>query len=113
MTFPRIGCFKGTFKLQVRQVSQSYQASPRRLAYALQEPLKEEMYQLYKQLIIVLLDVDEISEWCKSFVLVPKANGKVQLCLDVARLNEVLFRHVHWDHTLNYILPGCQIPHAQ
>ena len=34
--------------------------------------------------------MDETSEWCNSFVLVPKANVKVQLSLNPARLNKVL-----------------------
>ena len=39
--------------------------------------------------IITLLGVDEATEWCNSFVLAPKANGKVRLCLDPAQLNQV------------------------
>ena len=35
-----------------------------------------------KQDIISPLGIDETSEWCKSFVLVPKANAKVRLYLD-------------------------------
>ena len=33
---------------------------------------------------IASLGIDETSEWCNCFVLVPKANGKVRLCLDPA-----------------------------
>ena len=49
--------------------------------------------------------MDETPEWCKSFILVPKANGRVWLCLDPARLNEVLIRPVYRGLTLNNILP--------
>ena len=55
--------------------------------------------------IITPLGVDESVEWCNSFVLVPKANGKVRLCLDLARLNQVLIRPIHMGPTLNDILP--------
>ena len=34
------------------------------------------------------LGVDEMAEWCNSFALVPKANGKVRLCVDPAQLNQ-------------------------
>ena len=51
------------------------------------------------------LGVDETAEWCNSFVLVPKANGKVRLCLDPARLNQALIRPIHRGPTLNDILP--------
>ena len=44
-------------------------------------------------------------DWCKSFVLVPKVNGKVRLCLDLVRLNQALIRPVHGGPMLNDILP--------
>ena len=37
--------------------------------------------------------------------MAPKANGKVRLCLDPARLNQVLIRPVHRGPTFNDILP--------
>ena len=55
--------------------------------------------------IIMPFGVDKTSEWCNSFVLVPKANDKVSLCLDPAWLNQALIRPVHWGPTLNDILP--------
>ena len=55
--------------------------------------------------IIMPLGIDESTEWCNSFVLVPEANGKVRLCLDPARLNQALIRPVHQGPTLNDILP--------
>ena len=38
-------------------------------------------------------------------MLVPKANGKVRLCLDPVRLNQALIRPIHRGPTLNGILP--------
>ena len=55
--------------------------------------------------IITPQGVDEMAEWCNSFVLVPKVNGKVRLCLDPARLNQALIRPIHRGPTLNDILP--------
>ena len=55
--------------------------------------------------IIMPLGVDKTLEWCNSYMLVPKANGKVRLCLDPAQLNQALIRAVHWGLTLNDILP--------
>ena len=51
------------------------------------------------------LGVDETAEWCNSFVLVPKANGKVRLCLDQTRLNQALIRPIHRGPMLNDMLP--------
>ena len=43
-------------------------------------------------------------KWCNSFVLVPKANSKVWLCLYPAMHNKALIRLVHRGPTLNDIL---------
>ena len=77
----------------------------RHVAYVLQKLFKDKMDWLQKLYIITPLGVDETAEWCNSFVLVPKAKGKVRLCLDPARLNQALIRPVHRGPTLNNILP--------
>ena len=46
--FNGIGCFEGTFSLQLKPDSKPYQAPPRHVAYALQKPFKEELEQLQK-----------------------------------------------------------------
>ena len=102
--FNRIGCFEGTFSLQLKPHSKPYQASPRCMAYALQKPFKDELDQLQKMDIITPLGVDKTAEWCNSFVLVPHMNGKVRLCLDPVRLNQALIRPIHRGPTLNDIL---------
>ena len=71
-----IGCFQGTFSLQVTEGSHPYQVPRKRVAYTVQKPLKEEPEWLQKQQVIVPLGLDETSEWCIGFVLVPRANGR-------------------------------------
>ena len=66
------------------------------------EPLQE-LERLQKYQIIVLLVIEEASEWCNSFILVPKANGKVWLCLDLARLKKAMIILVHRGSSLNDI----------
>ena len=75
------------------------------MAYTLQKPFQEELERLQKQDIRAPLGVSETSGWCNSFVLVPKADGKVRLCLDPACLNQALIRPIHRGPTLNDILP--------
>ena len=69
------------------------------------KPFKEELEQMQKMNIITPLGVHETVEWCNSFVLVPKANGKVRLCLDPVQLNQALSRPIHRGPTINDILP--------
>ena len=61
---------------------------------------KEELERFQQQAIITPLGIDEMTEWCNIFVLIPKPNGKVRLCLDPARLNQVLMRASHRGLTL-------------
>ena len=58
-----------------------------------------------KNKFIVPLGIYKISEWCRSFVLVPKSNGKERPCLNPARLNQSLSRPVHRGLTTNDIFP--------
>ena len=60
-----------------------------------QEPHKEELEWLQKEQIIVHLAVNETSEWCNSFVLLPNKNNKAQQCLDQARFYKMLIRPMH------------------
>ena len=59
---------------------------PQCVAYALQKPFQEELQRLQQEDKVTPLGVDEVSEWCNSFVQVPKANSKFRLCLDPAQL---------------------------
>ena len=105
--FKGIGSFDGTFSLQLKPYSKPYQVPPKHVACTLQKPFQEELERLQKQYIITPLGVDETWEWCNSFVLVPKANGKVRMCLDLACLNKALIRPIHRGPTLNDMLPKC------
>ena len=93
--FNGIGCFEGTFLLQLKPDSKPCQVPLRHVAYALQRQFKDELDCLQNLDLITPLGVDKMLEWCNSFVLVPKANGKVRLCLDPVRLNQALIRPVH------------------
>ena len=99
-----IGCFEGTFSLQLKSDSKLYQVPPGCIAYTLQKLFKDELECLQELDIIVPLGIDKMAEWCNSFVLVPKSNSKVWLCLDPVQLNQALIRLIHRGLTLNDIL---------
>ena len=63
--------------------------------------------QTTKQQRMVPLDGAEKSEWCYSFMLVPKVKGKVRLCLDLA-LFKSLIMPIQWvqPSTKSYVLAG-------
>ena len=103
--FNGIWCFDGTFSLQLKPDSKPQQVPLRYMACTLQKPLEEELERLQKQGIIAPLGINETSEWCNSFVFVPKTNRKVRLWLDPAQLNQALIRPIHRGPTLNDILP--------
>ena len=65
--FNGIGCFKGTFSLQLKPDNRPYQVPPRCVAYVLQKPFKDELDWLQKMDIITPLGVDEMAEWCNGF----------------------------------------------
>ena len=51
----------------------------------------------------IICQVDEPTEWCAGMVVVPKAKGKVRMCMDLTNLNESILREYHAlisvDHT--------------
>ena len=69
-----LDAFMAQFSLQLKLDSKLYEAPLRFMAYVLQKPFEEELKRVQKKDIIVPLRVDETSEWCNSFVPVPKAN---------------------------------------
>ena len=91
------------FSLQLKPDSKPYQGPLRCIEYALQRSFKEKLERLQQQDIITLLGIDEIVKLYNRSALIPKPSGKVRLCLDQARLNQVLIRPVHGGPTLNDI----------
>ena len=65
--FSDIGCSEGTFSLQVKDSSHPYQVPPRRVAYTLHKPLKEDLEWPQNQQIIFPLGVDEMSRVVHQF----------------------------------------------
>ena len=63
--FTEIGCFEGTFSLEVKEGMKPYQAPPRCMAYMLHEPMTTEIERLQEQQIITPLRVGKTAEWCK------------------------------------------------
>ena len=97
--FTIIGCSDGTFSLQIKSDSKPYQVSLRHVAYVLLKQFKRELENPLQQDIKTLLGIGKTVEWCKSFIVLPKPNGIVRLCLDPVRLNQALIRPAHREPT--------------
>ena len=54
----------------------------RKVAHALQEPLRLELEKLVDEGILRKLKIDEKSEWLNLFVCVRKPDGSIRLCSD-------------------------------
>ena len=61
--FKGIGCLKGTSLLHIKDDAKPYQATMRYVAYAIQEPLRKELYRLQVQQILTAPGVHETVEW--------------------------------------------------
>ena len=64
-------------------------------AYMLQEPFKKELEGLQEHQRLAPQGVDKTAEWSNSFAIIPNPDDTVHLCLDPARLNQVLIRPIH------------------
>lgn len=98
-----IGRFEGTFHLEVDESARPVQLPVRNTPLTLKGLLKEELDHLENEGIIS--PVKEPTEWVSSLVVVPKANGKLRVCLDPKPLNKALKRHHYPMPTLDDILP--------
>ena len=47
------------------------------------------------KLMEVTEPIDEPKEWCSPTVVVPKADGRVRICVDLTRLNQAARREVY------------------
>ena len=77
-------------------------STPRRVHVPRLSKVEEEPFRMEQMQIIS--KVDEPTEWCAGMVVVPKADGKVRICVDLTKLNESILREYHplpnIDHTL-------------
>ena len=103
--FQGVGCFEGTVQIDLKDNAVPYQAPPRRVPVALQKDFKHTLDKMVQDQILKPLSLDERSEWCNSFVAIPKPRkNEVRICIDPAKLNEAIIRPVHRGQTVSDIL---------
>lgn len=67
--------------------------TPRRVPLPLMKQVQEEIKRMEQ--LDVIEPVDEPTEWCSPTVVVPKADGRVWICVDLTRLNQAVCREVY------------------
>ena len=67
------------------------------------EKVKEELLRMEKDGVVE--SVTEPTEWCSPMVPVLKKSGKVRICVDLKKLNQMVMRERYVLPTLDEILP--------
>ena len=65
----------------------------RRVPLPLMKKVQEEIKRMEQ--LDVIEPVDEPTEWCSPIVVVPKADGRVRICVDLTRLDQAVRREVY------------------
>jgi len=89
--FEGLGKLKGEYMIKLKPESKPYSLSvPRRVAVPLMGRVREELQRMER--LGVIAKVEDPSDWCASMVVVPKANGKIRICVDLTKLNQSVCR---------------------
>lgn len=79
--FEGLGKLQGDYRIQLQEGAKPYALStPRRVPIPLMKSVEQELRRMED--LGVIAKVHEPTEWCAGMVVVPKANGKVRICVD-------------------------------
>ena len=82
--FHGLGKLKGQYSIKLKEGARPYAlTTPRRVPIPLMKSVKAELERMESQGVIS--KISEPTEWCSGMVVVPKANGKVRICVDLTR----------------------------
>ena len=92
--FEGLGKLEGEYAVKLRPDSKPFAISvPRRVAVPLMGKVREELERMER--LGVIAKVEVLTDWCAGVVVVPKANGKVRICVDLTKLNQSECRERH------------------
>ena len=92
--FTGLGILGEEYKIHLRPHAQPFAChTPRRVALPLMNAVKEELERMVE--LGVIRPVQEATEWCAGMDMVPKADGKIRICMDFTKLNESVCRELH------------------
>lgn len=88
--FQGLGCLPGEHTIQVDKSVPPVINPCRKVPFALQKPMKEELDRMER--LGVIERIDEPTDWVSSLVIVNKKNGKPRVCMDPRNLNRAIKR---------------------
>ncbi|KAK2712390.1 hypothetical protein QYM36_011167 [Artemia franciscana] len=91
--FEGVGKLPGKCKIHLKEGAVPTVQPPKRVPFALQEKLKEELDRL--EVMGIIEKTTTPTEWVKSIVVVQKLNGSLRICLDPVDLNKWVQRPYH------------------
>ena len=92
--FQGLGKLEEPYTIQLREDARPFAlATPRRVAIPLLKSVQQELERM--ESMGVISRVNQPTEWCAGMVVVPKASGKVRICVDLTKLNESVRRERH------------------
>ena len=89
--FGEVGILKNTYHIELKDDVKPVVVPPRKVPYALKDPLKKELDRMEK--LGVIEKVEKSTDWVNGLVVVTKPNGKLRVCLDPRPLNLAIKRH--------------------
>ena len=92
--FIGLGSLEGEYTIKLKPNSTPFAlTTPRRVALPLRPRVKKELERM--ESMGVITKISEPTEWCAGIVVVPKANDKIRICVDLTKLNESVCRERH------------------
>ena len=78
---------EGTYNITLKEGAKpSALSTPRRVALPLLPKVKKELQRMED--LGVISKVEGPIDWCAGMVVVPKADGRVRICVDLMKLNQ-------------------------
>ena len=89
--FDGLGKLEGDYTICLEEGAKPFAVTtPRRVAISLLPQVKTELERMEQLKMIPI--IEEPTDWCAPMVVAPKANGTVQICVDLTKLNECVRR---------------------
>ena len=103
LLFKGLGKLQGEYKIKLQKGATPFALTcPRRVAIPLLKPVEQELQRMEE--LGVIAKVDNPTDWCAGMVVVPKANGRVRICVDLTQLNRSVCRERHLLPAIDQIL---------